>query len=194
MGQPNPWTTLCYWYCAGSANNNSRGGGISTAWRACTGSCPALYTLIGMARVFPIEIFDLILKTDTAASTQSWVTLLPEPYYRPTVTVVNWYYYYYYYYYYYTWVLLWWRCRTTAAGPPYNVSVTFHRLKNSLRYLSATVQREQWNTRHVRESIHRETLPKQHSFQFLTEPMLLPVLRIKNYDTAGYVSLQVAWL
>ena len=30
-----------------------------------------------------------------------------------------------YYYYYYTWVLLWWRCRTTAAGPPYNVSVTF---------------------------------------------------------------------
>ena len=26
------------------------------------------------------------------------------------------------YYYYYTWVLLWWRCRTTAAGPPYNVS------------------------------------------------------------------------
>ena len=25
------------------------------------------------------------------------------------------------------------------------------------------------NTRHVRESIHRETLPKQHSFQFLAE-------------------------
>jgi len=37
----------------------------------------------------------------------------------------------YYYYYYYTWVLLWWRCRTTAAGPPYNVSVTFCTLKKS---------------------------------------------------------------
>ena len=32
--------------------------------------------------------------------------------------------------YYYTWVLLWWRCRTTAAGPPYNVSVTFRRLQD----------------------------------------------------------------
>ena len=33
-------------------------------------------------------------------------------------------------FYYYTWVLLWWRCRTTAAGPPYNVSVTFRRLQD----------------------------------------------------------------
>jgi len=70
------------------------------------------------------------------------------------------------YYYFYTWVLLWWRCRTTAAGPPYNVSVTIRRLKNSHNICP---QQFSGNTRHVRESIHRETLPKQHSFQFLTE-------------------------
>jgi len=41
----------------------------------------------------------------------------------------------YYYYYYYKWVLLWWRCRITAAGPPYNVTVTFRR-RNSNHNIS----------------------------------------------------------
>ena len=57
-----------------------------------------------------------------------------------------------------------WRCRTTAAGPPYNVSATFRRLKNSHNICP---QLFSGNTRHVRESFHRETLPEQHSFQFV---------------------------
>ena len=36
------------------------------------------------------------------------------------------------------WVLLWWRCRTTAAGPPYNVSVTLGvNLQNKFQALAA---------------------------------------------------------
>jgi len=77
-----------------------------------------------------------------------------------------------YYYYYYT---LWWRCRTTAAGPPYNVSVTFRRLKNSHNIYP---QLFSGNTRHVRESIHSETLPKQRSFQFLTVVVLRPACQV----------------
>jgi len=70
----------------------------------------------------------------------------------------------YYYYYYYKWILLWWRCRITAAGPPYNVTVTFRRLNSNHSICPQLFSR---NTKRVRESIHRETLPKQHSFQFL---------------------------
>ena len=52
-------------------------------------------------------------------------------------------------------------CRTTLQ-----CQCHVSQAKEQSQYLSATVQR---NTRHVRESIHRETLPKQHSFQFLAE-------------------------
>jgi len=83
--------------------------------------------------------------------------------------------------YYYTWILLWWRCHITAAGPPYNVTVTFRRLNSSHNICPQLFSR---NTKHVRESIHRETFPKQHSFQFLMEgdiladlARLLPTLR-----------------
>ena len=52
-------------------------------------------------------------------------------------------------------------CRTTLQ-----CQCHVSQAKEQSQYLSALFS---GNTRQVRESIHRETLPKQHSFQFLTK-------------------------